>query len=112
MRSNVLMYIGLILMVLTIAILANITAKSAYADSIRQSLDDSLERSMSLIRVDASNHFEMYGLDNEIYGDVNISDIDKLGQFKSDFVKIFAQDLNPKISNLTINGLRRLLRVP
>lgn len=106
MRSNVLMYIGLILIVLTSAILLNITAKSAYAEAIRDSVESSLERSMSLVRVDAANHFQMYGLDDKVYGDVNFSkttDEAALGKFKSDFVKIFAQDLDPKITNLTIN---------
>ena len=103
MKANVLMYIGLILIILQVAILANVTAKSSYAESIRQSLDDSLERSMSLIRTDAEGHFQLYDLDDEVYGAVNVSNADKLGEFKTGFISILAKDLDPKIENLVVN---------
>lgn len=102
------MYIGLILIVIQIAILANITARTSYADSIRQSLDESLERSMSMIRMDADDHFQMYvdqnsDLYDEIYGDLDSATTAGLGKFKSDFVKIFVRNLNPKINSLEVN---------
>jgi hypothetical protein len=108
MKANVLMYMGLIIILLEVVILCNITAKSSYADSIRQSLDESLERTMSLTRVDAEGHFELLdeSVQNEITGKGNVTydgGATGLDDFKKQFVSILVQDLDPKVTDLEIN---------
>ena len=67
---------------------------------------------MSLIRMDADDHFALYkeGVGGELsdtwsdtYGVVTYDGATGLSQFKQDFVSIFAQNLDPKIDDLTIN---------
>ena len=105
MKANVMAYVGLILLLLQVAIICNITAKSSYADSVRTSLDESLERTMSLLTEDAGLHMEkVLGSEaSNLYGTVTIDNEAQLGEFKTNFIKIFAQNLNPKIDNLIIN---------
>lgn len=105
MKANVMAYIGLILLLLQVAIICNITAKSSYADSVRTSLDESLERTMSLLTEDSELHMQ-YVLGSEsdnLYGTVTIENEEQLGEFKTKFIRIFAQSLDPKITDLTIN---------
>ncbi len=108
MRSNVIMYIGLILTILELVVLTNITAQSSYGDSIRGSLENSLERSIYLTRTDANEHQvgtlnatesqELYGSDAIVLkGDMSASD------FKSRFVNHLSTDLDPHITKLDVN---------
>ena len=108
MRSSVLMYIGLMLTILQLVILTNITAKSSYADSIRESLENSLERSINLTRQDASLHFDNVIIGTEqddIYdsGSMSLNNATSLGDFKRRFVENLNADLDPRIENLTVN---------
>ena len=106
MKANVLMYIGLVLIVLQVSILGNLTAKSCYSDSIKQSLDEALERTMHLTRMDADNQFQMaVGSDYDDAlgeGTVNLSG-GSLDTFKTQFVNTFASELDPKINKLEVN---------
>lgn len=105
MKSNVIMYIGLILLILQIAIICNVTAKSSYSDMIQQSVDESLERTMHAIRLDSAEHNdnEMASEKNNLYGAINMNDDAELGEFKEEFLKLLAQNMSSKIDNITVN---------
>ena len=119
MRSTVLVYIGLIMMVLQIAILANVTAKSSYSDVLQASVDDALERTMHMTRMDADLHFDktVWGTDatgSESNKPLGIGETsfdqhssgsagNSLGAFKSRFVNTLMGNLDPRITDCTVN---------
>lgn len=105
MKANVMAYIGVILIILNVAIMCNITAKSSYSDSVRQSLDESMERTMYLLQTDSNLHMDITipSEKNGLYGTVTLNNASDLGDFKTEFIKMFSKNLSPKVTDLTIN---------
>lgn len=113
MKSASLLYAGLMFLILEIAILCSITSKSAYTDSVRQSLEDSIEFSVCMLQEGQNKKV----LDGMTSGIVNSSDLyasidwkdswgtstDNLTKFKKEFVECLMANLDSKVSSVEVN---------
>lgn len=110
MRTAIISYIGVFIILITIAIISIITMKSSYSELIHQSLDDSIEYSVRMLQIDRSavRNSEKYILDeakHNIDWDTPYQNTDtvKNEKFKQDFVQYLVNNIDAKINNLDIN---------
>lgn len=111
MKSATLLYAGVMFLILEVAIICSITSKSAYADSVRQSLEDSIEFSVCMLQEGQSDKVIRNTTDeqkSELYASINWQDSWKddttdLAEFKKDFVECLVANLDSKVTDIEVN---------
>lgn len=113
MRSATLLYAGVMFLILEVAIICSITSKSAYADSVRQSLEDAIEFSVCMLQEgqrDRVNENIVSGsiASSDLYANVDwqgswASDTSDLTEFKKDFVECLVKQLDSKVTSIEVN---------
>lgn len=109
MRTMGLLYVGTFMVILTLGIICTLTMKSSYAETIRDSLDDSIVYSVKMLQEDR---------DLVVFEDVDgtirnvpqrvviwedsIGD-DEVAEFKKDFISYLTASLDSRVDKLEVN---------
>lgn len=117
MRTAIISYIGFMTTMLLVVILSIVTMKSSYYETIRQSLDDSLEYTISMIQLDRKLDAESEGgggyaniewSDGDSWSNLSTQTTDKDNRelsneiMKKKFVEYLASNIDSKIDTLDI----------
>lgn len=117
MRTAIISYIGFMTTMLLVVILSIVTMKSSYYEIIRQSLDDSLEYTISMIQLDKKLDAESEGgcgyaniewSDGDSWSNLSTQTTDKDNRelsneiMKKKFVEYLASNIDSKIDTLDI----------
>lgn len=109
MRTMSLLYTGTLMVVLTLGIICSLTMKSSYAETIRDSLDDSIVYSVKLLQQDRD--LVVFESADGTIREVPKQSIDwsssmgddEVAKFKSDFVAYMTANLDSRIDNLQVD---------
>ena len=117
MRTAVISYVGFMTTMLLVVIISIITMKSSYYEIVRQSLDDSLEYTISMIQLDRKLDAESAGgggyaniewSSGDSWSDLGYQTIDKDDRelsnevMKKKFVEYLASNIDSKVDTLDI----------
>lgn len=109
MKTMGLLYVGSFMTILTLGIICTLTMRSSYAETIRDSLDDSIVYSVKMLQEDR-NLVEYVDADGNvrhvpkrvINWNENLGD-DEIARFKSDFISYLSANIDSRVSELEVN---------
>lgn len=107
MKTTVLLYIGVMITVFVVGIISVVTMKSSYAETIRDSLDDSIVYSVMMLQQDRdllvykdADGNESHVEKEEILWDESTTE--DVEVFKRDFVGYLVSNLDNRITDLDV----------
>lgn len=109
MRTMGLLYVGTFMVILTLGIICTLTMKSSYAETIRDSLDDSIVYSVKMLQADRDLVVfeDADGTIREVPQQTvdwedSIGD-DSVAKFKTDFISYLTANLDSRVDSLEVN---------
>ena len=110
MRTTVIGYVGFFIIMLQLLILSTLVSNTSYQDVMTQSLEDSVDLSISMLQLDFENKLnreinnsESISLD-DVKADISwSSEASQMSDIKKDFIAYMVENLDSRITDINVN---------